>query len=172
MARLIALLVALDLMVVGFSALAQPKPAPSQTPAPSQSPVPLDRSLPVYQYYSDAGGNKVLLQTNFTLSNFDSDTRSLRRLHGIVAGLNERGFKKNPDTSIRDWDKRESFTKCYVYLDELQAGKKGDTGARVWCAESGISEFVVTPSENPKHVQQVLERFDLFLTKAKQNLKK
>ncbi len=166
MARIIALLVALAFMLVSFTAPAQPKPAPSQTPGA------LDRSVPVYQYYTDAGGNKVLLQTNFTLNNVDADTRALRRLHGVVAGLNERGFKKNPETSISNWDKKEAFTKCYLYLDDLQPGKKGETGARIWCAESGISEFVVSPSENAKHVQQVLELFDFFLSKAKQNLKK
>ena len=171
MLRTIAFLITFFL---AFGALAasskKAQPAPAQVPAPAAPQ--LDRSVSVYQYYTDADANKVLLQTQFSLANFDADTRVLRRLHEVVAGLNERGFRKNPETSISDWDKKEAFAKCYLYLDELQPGKKGETGARIWCAGSGLSEFTVSPSENLKHVDQVLQRFDLFFSKAKQGLKK
>jgi hypothetical protein len=145
------------------------KPAPAAAkPAPA---APADASTPLYLYLSDAAGNRVLLQTEFTLSNQEHDVRVLRRLHGVLAGLEQKGFKRNDRATIGDWDKKEKFAKCYVYLEDAGSGRGKDTGARVWCSETGISEVAVAPSDDPKHVDKVLERFSFFLAKAKDGLK-
>lgn len=173
MSRLIAAVCALFVAVTAPQVLAQKMPAPAATatkPAPAAAPA-RDQSAPLYLYLADPAGNRVLLQTEFSLSNQESDVRVLRRLHGVLAGLEQRGFRKNDKATIGDWDKKEKFAKCYVYLEDAESGKGKDTGARVWCSESGISEVAVAPSEDPKHVDKVLERFSFFLAKSKEGLK-
>ena len=166
------LILALGILVFASApgpAPAQKKPAPA--PAPSAAPAPADRSAPLYFYLTDAAGNRVLLQTQFSLSNQDADIRVLRRFYGVLAGLEQKGFKKNDKVSISDWDKKEKFAKCYIYLEDDESGRGKGTGARVWCSESGISEVAVSPSEDAKHVDKVVERFGFFLAKAREGLK-
>jgi hypothetical protein len=152
------------------AASAQKKPAPASAPAAS-AVAPADRSAPLYFYLVDGAGNRVLLQTKFALDNLDADTRVLRRFYGVVAGLEQRGFRKNDKVTIADWDKKEKYAKCYIYLEDDESGRGKGTGARVWCSESGISEVAVAPSEDAKHVDRVLERFTFFLAKAREGLK-
>lgn len=167
MRRLTLALCMLLIALPSGQALAQKKPVAAAAPAAAQA----DRSAPLYFYLTDAAGNRVLLQTQFSLSNLDADTRVLRRFYGVLAGLEQKGFRKNDKISISDWDRKEKFAKCYVYLEDEESGKGKGTGARVWCSESGISEVAVSPSEDPKHVDKVLERFQFFLSKAREGLK-
>jgi hypothetical protein len=175
MFRLIAGLCALLVVVAAPESFAQAKPgAAKSAPAAAAKPAPAapgGQSTPLYLYLSDSACNRVLLQTEFTLSNQEHDVRVLRRLHGVLGGLEQKGFKRNDRATISDWDKKEKFAKCYVYLEDAGSGKGKDTGARVWCSETGISEVAVAPSEDPKHVDKVLERFSFFLAKAKDGLK-
>lgn len=171
MSRLIAAVCAVLVVVAVPQALAQKKPAPAAAatkPAPAAA---RDQSAPLYLYLADPAGHRVLLQTEFSLSNQEGDVRVLRRLHGVLAGLEQRGFRKNDKATIGDWDKKEKYSKCYIYLEDEESGRGKDTGARVWCSESGISEVAVAPSEDPKHVDKVLERFSFFLAKSKEGLK-
>jgi hypothetical protein len=163
---------ALGMLLIALAsapAVAQKKPVAAA--APSAPSAQADRSAPLYFYLTDAAGNRILLQTQFSLSNLDADTRVLRRFYGVLAGLEQKGFKKNDKISIGDWDKKEKFAKCYIYLEDEESGRGKGTGARVWCSESGISEVAVAPSEDPKHVDRVLERFGFFLAKAREGLK-
>ena len=157
------------------TAYAQKKPAPASahaaTPAPAAAAA-ADRNAPLYFYLVDGAGNRVLLQTQFALNNLDADTRVLRRFYGVLGGLEQKGFRKNDKITIADWDKKEKFAKCYIYLEDEESGGKGKgTGARVWCSESGISEAAVAPSEDAKHVDRVLERFGFFLAKSREGQK-
>ena len=171
MSRLIAALGIALVVVTGPGAFAQKKPAPAPAPA-AAPPASTDRSAPLYFYLADPEGSRVLLQTEFSLNNQDADARVLRRLYGVLAGLEQRGFRKNDRVSISDWDKKEKFVKCYIFLEDEGSGVKGKgTGARVWCSESGISEAAVSPSDDPKHVDKVVERFGFFLSKGKEGLK-
>jgi hypothetical protein len=168
--RSIAALAALVLAGATIPALAQkaaPKPAPAK-PAAERAAV---KPVPMYFYMVDNEGNRVLVQSQFALDNADSEARVLRRLVGVVDGLEQRGFRRDASVSISDWDKKEKFAKCYVYLEDEESGRGKGTGARVWCSESGISEVAVQPSDDPKHVDRVLERFTFFLAKAKEGLK-
>ena len=164
----------LALGILAFASAPGPAPAqkkPAAAPAPAPAAASADRSAPLYFYHTDAAGNRVLLQTQFSLSNQEADIRVLRRFYAVLAGLEQKGFKKNDKVSISDWDKKEKFAKCYIYLEDDEAGRGKGTGARVWCSESGISEVAVSPSEDAKHADKVVERFGFFLAKAKEGLK-
>ena len=161
---------ALGLLLIALSigpAAAQKKPAAAPAPAAAQA----ERPAPLYFYLTDAAGNRLLLQTQFSLNNQDADIRVLRRFYAVLAGLEQKGFRRNDKVSISDWDKKEKFAKCYIYLEDEESGKGKGTGARVWCSESGISEVAVSPSEDAKHADKVLERFGFFLAKAREGLK-
>lgn len=164
-------LVILLIACAGWPAYAQKKPVAAPAAAPAPAPAPAGRSAPMYFYLTDAAGNRLLLQTRFTLTNQEADIRTLRRFYGVFSGLEQKGFKKNDKVTIGDWDKKEKFSKCYIYLEDDEAGKGKGTGARVWCSESGISEVAVSPSEEAKHVDKVLERFAFFLAKSREALK-
>ena len=156
----------------GASHAQKPKPPAAQAAtAPAPAAASAGRPAPLYFFLSDAAGNRVLLQTQFTLANVDYDIRALRRFYAVVAGLEQKGFRKNEKISIDDWDKKEKYAKCYVYLEDEESGRGKATGARVWCSESGISEVAVNPSEDAKHVDKVLERFAFFLNKAREGLR-
>ena len=164
------LILALGILVFASA----PGPVPAQkkpVAAPAPAAAPADRSAPLYFYLTDPAGNRVLLQTQFSLSNQDADIRVLRRFYAVLAGLEQKGFKKNDKVSISDWDKKEKFAKCYIYLEDDESGRGKGTGARVWCSESGISEVAVSPSEDAKHADKVLERFGFFLAKSREGLK-
>ena len=164
----LALVIALIALGVG-PASAQKKPV--ATPAPAPVPAQADSSAPLYFYLTDPSGNRLLLQTQFSLTNQEADIRVLRRFYGVVAGLEQKGFKRNDKVTISDWDKKEKFAKCYIYLEDAESGKGKGTGTRIWCSGSGISEVAVSPSDDPKHVDKVLERFAFFLAKAREGLK-
>jgi hypothetical protein len=172
--RWINIALACAVAAAGNTAWAQKKPAPASAPAATTASTPApaaDRNAPLYFYLVDAAGNRVLLQTQFSLNNLDADTRVLRRFYGVLGGLEQKGFRKNDKITIADWDKKEKFAKCYIYLEDQESGKGKGTGARVWCSESGISEAAVAPSEDAKHVDRVLERFGFFLAKSREGQK-
>jgi hypothetical protein len=171
MARLIVALGALLIALTSWQASAQKKAAPPSAPAPAPASAQAARPAPLYFYLTDPAGNRLLLQTQFSLTNQDADIRVLRRFYGVLAGLEHKGFKRNDKVTIGDWDKKEKFAKCYIYLEDEESGKGKGTGARVWCSESGISEVAVSPSDDPKHVDKVVERFQFFLSKAREGLK-
>lgn len=129
------------------------------------------QSINPYVYMSDAHGDKVLVSTSFWRSDEEYDVGSLRRLYAVMSQLEKRGFRKNDQVSI-DWNRKENVIRCAIYLESKQAGRGGKTGARVWCADSGLGEFAVNPSDDPKHVETVMKRFDTQYAGAKRNLAK
>lgn len=157
---------ALALVLAASPLLAQPLGGPDEA----------NRVVNVYVYVMDAGGHKALVSTQFWRNDPKYDDRAFHRFLETLAGLEKRGFKKDEKATIQKWDGTAAFARCFIYLEDLQAGRKTKTsttsGARVWCSDSGISELEINPSDTPKHVEQVLQRFDSFLARAKQNLKK
>ncbi|MGC1817727.1 MAG: hypothetical protein WA900_08735 [Casimicrobiaceae bacterium] len=138
---------------------------------PSESADQASRSINPYVYMSDAHGNKVLVSTTFWRNDQEYDVRSMRRLYAVMSDLEKLGFKKNDQVSI-DWNKKENVIRCAIYLESRQAGRSGKTGTRVWCDESGLGEFTVSPSDEPKHVDIVMKRFETQYAGAKRNLGK
>jgi hypothetical protein len=154
-------------LLVSVSWAAAPKKKKEVAPAQSAAPV-ADRSMNVYQYYTNSAKDVVLVQSQVTLSNPDADARALRNLREVVSELDKRGFQKSANAVVSDWDKPDPFVKCYIYLEDAEAGRKSATGARVWCARSGISELEVQPSTDPKHAEKVLVDFDRTFKLAKE----
>ena len=158
------LLVALAISVSLSSASAQPRNAPEQS----------TRAVSPYLYLMDSEGNKVLVSTQFWRNDQKYDDRTLHRFLDVMTGLEKRGFRKDDKAVIDDWDKPEPIARCYIYMEDLQAGKKTKstmvTGSRVWCTDNGASEHEISPSDNPKHVDQVLRYFDIYLARAKKRL--
>ncbi len=129
------------------------------------------RTVSPYLYLSDSQNNKILLSTQFLRKDPKYDDRAFHRFLDVLSGLEKRGFHRDDKAVIDDWDKPENDIRCYIYLEDLQAGrttKSGTvTGSRVWCSGNGASEHEIRGSDNAKHVDQVLQSFDLYFGRAK-----
>jgi hypothetical protein len=143
---------------------------------PVNTPDQSVRSLGAYVYMMDGSSNKVLVTTQFFRNDPKYDDRAFHRYLDVVSALEKRVFKKDERATIESWDKPEKYARCYIYLEDLQAGRKTKTGmtsgTRLWCTNNGISELELNQSDNPKHVDQALHQFDAFLDRAKVNLRK
>lgn len=141
---------------------------------PINSPEQAARTVSPYLYLMDSQGNRVLLSTQFWRNDVKYDDRAFHRFLDVVSGLEKRGFHRDDKAVIDDWDKAEPFARCYIYMEDLQAGssKKGTitTGSRTWCSDNGISEHAIRPSDTPEHAQQVLRFFVEYFDRAKKNL--
>lgn len=143
---------------------------PAASAQPGTGPDAQARSVNPYVYMTDAAGDKVLLSTTFWGNDETYDDHALHRFFAVMTQLEKRGFKKNDQASI-DWNKKSAHARCAIYLETvIPAGKgKTKTGTRVWCDDSGLGEFTVSPSDDPKHVETVMKRFDLHFAGAKRN---
>lgn len=130
------------------------------------------RKLNPYVYMRDGAGDKVFLETQFWRNDPGYDQKSLTRISEVMAGLEKRGFKGDP-TAANGWDKPENkIVRCRINMEVYNKRWKGKTGAIVNCENTGISEAEVAGSENPKHVQEVLEAFDKQFKLAKEKIGK
>ena len=155
MLRLAAVLVPLAL---AGAALAQPSPDPAQAA----------RAVDPFVYMMDAKGNKVLVATKFWRNDVKYDERAFHRFLETLAAFDKRGFARSDKAAIESWDKPVPFARCYVYLEDMQnaRGAKPAAATRVWCSGSGISEIDVRNADSPKHVAEVMQKFDMMLDKA------
>ena len=164
MTRLPALALLVPLALAAATALAQPTMDPKEA----------DREVNPYVYLMDRKGNKVLVSTHFWRNDPKYDERAFHRFMDALAQLEKRGFAKSEKATIETWDKPQPFARCYIYLEDMQnaRGAKPASGTRVWCTEAGISEIDVRNSDNPKHVAEVMQKFDMMIDKSKKMLSK
>jgi hypothetical protein len=142
---------------------------------PANTPDQATKAVGTYVYLMDSGNNRVLLSTQFWRNDPKYDDRAFHRFLDVLAGLEKRGFRKDDKAAIDNWEKPEPYTRCYIYLEDLQTAKGGKgivSSARIWCSDNGVSESDVAGSDNPKHADLVLQRFDAYFARAKKNLKK
>jgi hypothetical protein len=141
---------------------------------PSGSPDQLERAVNPYVYMMDKAGHKVLVSTQIWRNDLKYDDRAFHRFLDVLAQLEKRGFEKSEKATIQGWDKPQPFARCYIYLEDMQnaRGPKPQSGARVWCTETGISEIDVRNSDGPKHLAEVMQKFDMMLDKSKKALGK
>ncbi|HVE51344.1 MAG TPA: hypothetical protein VNG69_17205 [Casimicrobiaceae bacterium] len=163
----LAIPVALVLALLAGPAHAQPKDDAAQD----------KRALASYAYLMDRAGNRVLVSTKYWRNDPKYDDRTFHRFLDVLSALEKKGFGQDEKAVIDTWSGTKPYARCFVYLEDIQAGRpvKGagpTTGSRVWCSESGISEQELKASDTPKHVDEVMKRFDTFLDLAKQNVKK
>lgn len=134
------------------------------------------RTVSPYLYLMNSNGDKILLSTQFWRNDPKYDDRAFHRFLDVMSALEKRGFHKNEKAVIENWDKPEPVVRCYIYLEDLQAGKKAKgalvSGSRLWCTDNGASEHEIRPSDNPAHVDQVLKYFDEYFARAKTKLRK
>ena len=141
------------------AALAQYKDAPDQAA----------RKLNPYVYMRDAAGDKVFLETQFWRNDPAYDQKALTRVSEVMSGLEKRGFKGDVNAA-NGWDKPEKVVRCRINMEVVNKRWRGKTGTIVNCENTGISEAEVAGSEDPKHVQDVLEAFDRQFKLAKEKL--
>jgi hypothetical protein len=154
------------LALAAGAALAQPLPDPESA----------NRAVNPYVYMMDGAGHKVLVSTNFWRNDPKYDDRAFHRFIEVLAALEKKGFRKSEKATIDSWDKPSPLARCYVYLEDLHGGRATKTsvtaGARVWCSSAGISEIEVKPADTPKHVAEVLQKFDMMFDKSRKALGK
>lgn len=156
----------LALAFAATAAVAQPLPDPGAA----------ERAVNPYVYLMDGAGHKVLVSTQFWRNDLKYDDRGFHRFLEVLAALEKKGFKKSEKATIESWDKPAPFARCYIYLEDLTAGRTTKTsvtaGARVWCSSAGISEIEIRPADTPKHVAEVMQKFDMMLDKSRKALGK
>src|SRR4051794_17698988 len=69
------------------------------------------RTVSIYVYLMDTQGNKALLTTNLAREDPRYDDRALHRFLEVLTGLEKRGFHKDDNAYIQDWDKPEPFAR-------------------------------------------------------------
>ena len=162
----LAALAPLALALFAAAATAQPTNAPDQA----------ERALSPYVYLVDGKGNRILVSTQFWRNDQKYDDRAFHRFLDVLAALEKRGFKKSDKVTIEGWDKPQPYSRCFIYLEDLQSGRVTKTtvtsGARVWCTATGISEIAIQPSDNAKHVAQVMDKFEMMFDKSQKSIGK
>jgi len=129
------------------------------------------RKLNPYVYMRDGAGDKVFLETQFWRNDPAYDQKALTRISEVMAGLEKRGFKGDPNAA-NGWDKPEKVVRCRINMEVVNKRWRGKTGTIVNCENTGISEAEVAGSEDPKHVKEVLDAFDKQFKLAKEKLDK
>ena len=125
------------------------------------------RKLNPYVYMRDGAGDKVFLETQFWRNDPAYDQKSLTRISEVMAGLEKRGFKGDPNAA-NGWDKPEKVVRCRINMEVVNKRWRGKTGTIVNCENTGISEAEVAGSEDSKHVKEVLDAFDKQFKLAKE----
>lgn len=143
---------------------------------PIRDPEPTLKSVSVYIYLINAKGDKVLVNTQLWRNDFNYDERALRRFYDVLSALEKRGFHKDDKAVIDNWEDPKPFTRCYIYMEDLQAARRTksamQSGARLTCTENGASEYSVSASDSPKHVDDILKHFDIYLARAQKKVHK
>jgi hypothetical protein len=139
------------------AAFAQYKDAPDQAA----------RKLNPYVYMRDGAGDKVFLESQLWRNDPAYDQKSLTRLSEVMSGLEKRGFKGDPNAA-HGWDKPEKIVRCRINMEVVNKRWRGKTGAMVDCENTGISEAEIAGSEDPKHVEKILQDFDRLFKLAKE----
>jgi hypothetical protein len=129
------------------------------------------RKLNPYVYMRDGAGDKVFLETQFWRNDPAYDQKTLARVSDVMAGLEKRGFKGDPNAA-NGWDKPEKVVRCRINMEVYNKRWRGKTGTIVNCENTGISEAEVAGSDDPKHVKEVLDAFDKQFKLAKEKVGK
>ena len=127
------------------------------------------RKLNPYVYMRDGAGDKVFLETQFWRNDPAYDQKALTRISEVMSGLEKRGYKGDVNAA-NGWDKPEKVVRCRINMEVVNKRWRGKTGTIVNCENTGISEAEIAGSEEPKHVQEVLEAFDKQFKLAKEKV--
>ena len=176
MFRSIALLLVLS-MAIGVSSVA------AQTKKPSASgriPTAKDNAISVNVFLRDGNKNEVLLGTRIWPGYPDYNAVALQRFFAVMKLL-EPPYQQNDEVAYT-WSAKGRVTKCSIYLESADAGVTNGTGAIVGCEANGVSGLAVTSvadpkravssSQDPKHLNDVMELFKKQSERARNSLPK
>jgi hypothetical protein len=174
--RFISMLIALPLLL-GLSPLhAQTKKAAT---VPGKIPTAQEKSISVSVYLRDQSKNAILLETRIWPDHPDYNARVLQRFFAMMKML-EPTYVQDNEVAYT-WANKERVAKCGIYLESAEAGLKTGTGAVVGCEANGVSNVRVSSagdatkpsaSEDPKHLNDVMELFKKQSDRAKNTIAK
>ena len=173
--RFISMLIVLPLLFGLSSVHAQTK----KGAAPGKIPTAQDKSISVSVYMRDQSKNAILLETRIWPDYPDYNARSLQRFFAMMKLL-EPTYVQDNEVAYT-WANKERVAKCGIYLESAEAGVKNGTGAVVGCEANGVSNVRVSSvtdptkpsaSEDPKHLNDVMELFKKQSDRAKNTIAK
>ena len=110
----------------------------------------------------------------------DYNAAALQRFFAAMKAL-EPAYRQDDDVAYT-WAAKERVTKCSIYLEAAEAGAKNGTGAVVGCEANSVSSLPVTSaadpnhavssSQDPQHLNDVMDLFKKQSERAKSNLPK
>jgi len=176
MLRSMTMLLVLLLVLGASGASAQTKKAA----APGRIPTAKDNYISVNVFMRDGNKNELMLGTRIWPDYPDYNTVALQRFFALMKAL-QPPYKQDDDVAYT-WSAKGRVTKCSIYLEAFEAGAKSGTGAIVGCEANGVSGLAATSaadpkqgvssSQDPKHLNDVLELFKKQSDRARNNLPK
>lgn len=174
--RSLSLLLVLPLVFGVSGVFAQTK---KPTP-PAKPPTAKDASISVNVYLRDGTKDEVLLGTRIWPGYPDYNALVLQRFFAAMKAL-EPAYKQDDEVAYT-WATKGRVTKCAIYLESAEAGAKNGTGAIVGCEANGVSSIAATSvadpkhgvssSDDPKHLNDVMDLFKKQSDRARNNLPK
>jgi hypothetical protein len=176
MLRSISLLLVLP-FVFGVSGIFAQTKKPS---SPARMPAANDNSISVNVFLRDGNKNEVLLGTRIWPGYPDYNAVVLQRYFAAMKAF-EPAYKQD-DAAAYTWSAKGRVTKCSIYLESAEAGVKNGTGAIVGCEANGVSSIAATSvadpkhnvsaSDDPRHLNDVMELFKRQSERARNSLPK
>jgi len=176
MFRSIALLVIFPIAVGVSSVAAQTK----KSAAALKSPTASDNSISVNVFMRDGDKNELLLGTRIWPDYPEYTAAALQRYFAAMKAMNP-PYKQDDEVAYT-WGKKGRATKCSIYLESWEASAKNGTGAIVGCEANGVSNVAVTstkdpkhgvsPSQDPNHLNDVMDLFKRQADRARNSLSK
>lgn len=176
MLRLMKLLLVLPLLFSVSGAFAQAKKPPS----PGRIPTAKDNSISVNVYMRDGNKNELMVSTRIWPDFPDYNAAALQRFFATMKAL-EPAYKQDDEVAYT-WGAKGKVAKCSIYLEAPLTGEKVGTGAIVGCEANGVSSIAATSSidpkrpvstsQDPKHLNDVMELFKKQSERAKGSVSK
>jgi hypothetical protein len=176
MLRALLFLLAFSFVLEAPGAIAQTK----KSSAPMKAPAAKENSISVIVYLRDASKNEVLLGTRIWPGYPDYNAVVLQRFFATMKAL-EPTYKQDDEVAYT-WSAKGKVAKCAIYLESAEAGAKSGNGAIVGCEANSVSNVAaisvgdpknaVSSSDDPKHLNDVLELFKKQSERAKNSLPK
>ena len=176
MFRSLLLLLVLPFVLSVAEVAAQTKKSSSSIKMPTAK----DNSIGVNVFMRDGNKNELLLGTRIWPGYPEYNAVALQRFFAVMKVL-EPPYKQDDEVAYT-WSTKGRVTKCSIYLESLEAGVKNGTGAVVGCEANGVSSLAVTSaadpkhavsaSQDPKHLNDVMELLKKQAERAKNTLPK
>ncbi|HEY5863077.1 MAG TPA: hypothetical protein VIX61_08300 [Casimicrobiaceae bacterium] len=176
MSRPIAFLLVLCLAFVTSESFAQAKKGSPSVKVPAAA----DRAISVSVFMRDTNKNEVLLGTRIWPDYPDYNALVLQRFFAMMTALGP-AYKQDDEVAYT-WATKGRVAKCSIYLESAEAGAKTGTGAIVGCEANGVStvpvssagdpKLTVSSSQDPKHLNDVMELFKKQSERARSGLPK